>query len=101
MKAKKKKKASKLEWLRLRLTDGKEVTGVNVGDFYLGVNAPQGKSSMSSQNFLLSVWTLHPSPAFKWSLLKIFKGLIWRMNHGTLYRLFCRKHLLLLLFLSL
>lgn len=71
-----KKKALKPEWVWLCLSDGKEVTSVNVGYSYLGVNVPQGKSSMSSQTFVLSVrnFSLFPSPAFKQSLFKIRPG---------------------------
>jgi hypothetical protein len=34
-------KTSKLEWIWLCLSDGKEVTSINVGNFYLGVDAPR------------------------------------------------------------
>lgn len=57
----KKKKALKPEWVWLCLSDGKEVTSVNVGCSYLGVNAPQCKSNKSSQTCFVCVELL-PTP---------------------------------------
>lgn len=72
----KKKKALKLEWVWLCLSDGEEVTSISVGHSCLGVNVPQCESSMSSQNLVLSVWTfsLFPCPAFQQALFKIAPG---------------------------
>lgn len=88
IKAKKKKKALKPEWVWICLSDGKEVTSVNVGYSYLGVNVPQCKSNKSSQTFVLFVWSfsLLPSPAFKQSLFKIPQA-----TGLFTYHLFCFK----------